>query len=148
MSSEGVRTTVYDFARLVVGKALEHQAVVVLERNAGQGWLEEVFQQAMRDLAVHVGMKVVSATHAKRTRAEPVAALYERDRVRHLGRFAELEEQMASFTGQAGERSPDRLDSAVWALSTFSSMAFGPEPMPEPIPWDTKGSHPTVVAWS
>ncbi|MEZ5929045.1 MAG: hypothetical protein R3C55_11295 [Parvularculaceae bacterium] len=48
-------------------------------------------------------------------RAEPVAALYERGLVRHVGAFTALEDQMTSFTGEGA--SPDRLDALVWAVS-------------------------------
>jgi hypothetical protein len=52
-------------------------------------------------------------------RAEPIAALYEQNRVRHVGLFAELEDQMAAMTGDgySGDGSPDRADALVWALS-------------------------------
>ena len=51
-------------------------------------------------------------------RAEPVAALYEQGRVKHLGRLGALEDQMAQMTarGFAGRGSPDRVDALVWAL--------------------------------
>ncbi len=51
----------------------------------------------------------------KRTRAEPVAALYEQGRVSHVGAFPELEDEMCTRIGEAG--SPDRLDALVWAVS-------------------------------
>ena len=148
IESEGLRVTVYAFARAVIERALHHAAIIVLERNAGQGWLVEVFEQAMRDMGVHVGMRVVSATQGKRTRAEPVAALYERDRVRHVGRHPELEEQLASFTGAPNEKSPDRLDSAVWALSTFTTMPFGPQNDEPVASYTERITDPAVVALS
>jgi phage terminase large subunit-like protein len=39
-------------------------------------------------------------------RAEPVAALYEQAKIRHVGQHPELEDQMPSYTGAPGERSP------------------------------------------
>jgi hypothetical protein len=53
-------------------------------------------------------------------RAEPVAALYEQDRVHHVGSFPLLEDQMTAFVpdldrGRSG--SPDRCDSMVWAMT-------------------------------
>jgi len=41
-------------------------------------------------------------------------------------RFTELEDQMCTFTGAQNERSPDRLDSLVWACHPFLNMSFGP----------------------
>jgi hypothetical protein len=72
-------------------------------------------------------------------RAEPVAALYERRFVHHVkptkrnndGDFIEednlneLEDQMCSYTGAVGEKSPDRLDSLVWAVTPFLNYTFG-----------------------
>jgi hypothetical protein len=85
---------------------------------------------------------VIHASQAKRVRAEPVSALYEQygGLVRHCHavttdrhghrvpdqNMPELEDQMATFTGAAGERSPDRLDSLVWAASPFLKRSFGP----------------------
>ena len=53
-------------------------------------------------------------------RAEPVAVHYANGRVRHLGRFAKLEDEMCAL-GAGGDyagpgRSPDRADALVWAL--------------------------------
>ena len=68
-----------------------------------------------------VPFTAVRAARGKVARAEPVAALYERGRVHHLGALAQLEDQMCAFTsdfdrGKAGY-SPDRVDALVWALS-------------------------------
>ena len=63
----------------------------------------------------------VKASRGKLTRAEPIAALYSQGRVRHVGMFAELEDQMASWV--PGEQSPDRLDALVWGLT--SVMIYG-----------------------
>ena len=59
------------------------------------------------------------ASRGKRLRAEPVAALYEQGRVRHVGCFPELENQMCQFVAEnrSGIKSPDRLDALVWALT-------------------------------
>jgi len=51
-------------------------------------------------------------------RAEPVAALYEQGRVRHVRGLGTLEDQMCLMTngGFVGTGSPDRVDALVWAL--------------------------------
>lgn len=51
-------------------------------------------------------------------RAEPVAALYEQGRVRHVAGMDGLEDQMCRMTrhGYEGGGSPDRVDALVWAL--------------------------------
>jgi hypothetical protein len=54
-------------------------------------------------------------------RAEPVSALYEerQDKVRHAGKFVELEDQLLNFSsaGYQGERSPDRADAHIHAVT-------------------------------
>lgn len=64
----------------------------------------------------------VTATRGKWVRAEPISVLYERDLVRHVGRFSELEDQMENFTtgGYVGGKSPDRADALVWALTELN----------------------------
>jgi phage terminase large subunit-like protein len=53
-------------------------------------------------------------------RAEPAAALYEQQRVHHVGIFPELEDQMCGLTTdfdrQRAGYSPDRVDALVWAM--------------------------------
>ncbi len=63
-------------------------------------------------------VKAVRAHRGKWLRAEPVAALYSQGRVRHAGRFAELEDEMCDFgpNGLSAGRSPDRVDALVWAI--------------------------------
>jgi phage terminase large subunit-like protein len=135
------------FAKRVIKKAQELDATLVVEKNHGGGWLSATFEQVMKETG-RCKYREVHASQAKRTRAEPVSALYERKIVRHCQRqvtyqitdartseriwhtdterFVELEDQMCSFTGAAGERSPDRLDSLVWGCYPFLDTWFGP----------------------
>jgi len=59
----------------------------------------------------------VRASRGKAVRAEPVAALYEQGRAHHVGSMVELEDQLCSWTPQGNERSPDRMDALVWAVT-------------------------------
>jgi phage terminase large subunit-like protein len=90
---------------------------IVAEANQGGEMVEAVIRQA--DEAAPVTR--VRATRGKYTRAEPVAALYEQGRVRHVGALPELEDEMCDFApgGLSSGRSPDRLDALVWALSAL-----------------------------
>ncbi|WP_417774320.1 DNA-packaging protein [Stappia sp.] len=65
-----------------------------------------------------VPVKPVRARRGKWLRAEPVAMLYDKGRVRHVGAFCELEDEMTDFTseGLSNGRSPDRLDALVYAV--------------------------------
>ena len=154
IESKALRVSPYEFAVEVIGAAQRLGAIIVLEKNHGGGWLREVFERAMKDLGVQVAMRVVHAAEGKRTRAEPVAALYEpRDdrpegRVRHIGHHPELEDEQATWQGGPGERSPNLVDSLVWAMSTFTSMSFGPPSTERTVfPYNNAPTHPTVVPW-
>jgi hypothetical protein len=53
--------------------------------------------------------------------------------VRHArGPHVELEDQLCVFSGAAGERSPDRMDSLVWSLSPFLDHDFNLTGKPRP----------------
>jgi phage terminase large subunit-like protein len=77
----------------------------------------DLIQHTLRTVDRNVAFKAVHASRGKRIRAEPVAALYEQGRVRHVGALTQLEDQMTNWDPQGPDRSPDRLDAAVWALS-------------------------------
>ena len=78
-------------------------------------------ESTLRAIAPDIPVKLVRASRGKYVRAEPVAALYARGRVRHVGEFRELEDQMCSFTPDFDRKaegfSPDRVDALVWAMS-------------------------------
>src|SRR5579883_2183900 len=90
---------------------------VVAEVNNGGDMVEAT----IRMIDAGVSYRALRASRGKILRAEPVAALYERGRVHHVGGFAVLEDQICAFTTefdrQAAGYSPDRLDALVWALS-------------------------------
>jgi phage terminase large subunit-like protein len=71
----------------------------------------------IRGVDPNVSVRTVRATRGKYIRAEPVAALYEQGRVHHIGSFPELEDQMCGWTPQGDQKSPDRLDALVWAVT-------------------------------
>ena len=96
---------------------------LVAEVNFGGDMVRAVIAAADRSVPV----MQVRATRGKRTRAEPVAQLYEQGRVRHVGAFPALEDEMADFglDGLSAGRSPDRLDALVWAVTALSFGARG-----------------------
>ena len=96
--------------------------MIVAEINAGG----ELVERVLRQKAPQVLFKPVRALRNKVERALPVSALYEQGRVRHLGGLALLEDQMCSFTADgAMEKSPDRVDAMVWALTELSESSRG-----------------------
>lgn len=84
---------------------------LIAETNNGG----EMVELTIRVVDETVGYQAVRASRGKATRAEPVAALYEKGRVHHVGTFPGLEDQMCQW--QPGEPSPDRMDALVWALT-------------------------------
>ena len=51
----------------------------------------------------------------------PIAALYEKGEVHHRGLFPELEAQMCGWV--PGQKSPDRMDALVWAITELQSRS-------------------------
>jgi predicted phage terminase large subunit-like protein len=109
-----LRASPAEWARRGVAALRDYRADrLVAEANNG-GDLVATVIGAVDPLAP---VTLVHASRGKRTRAEPIAALYEQGRVRHVRPFPELEDQLCSYTGAAGDDSPDRMDALVWALS-------------------------------
>jgi phage terminase large subunit-like protein len=94
---------------------------IVAERNYGGAMVEHV----IRTVDARVPYKEVTASRGKVVRAEPVAALYEQKRVRHVRGLTELEDQMVNMAseGYLGSGSPDRLDAMVWAMTELMTGA-------------------------
>ena len=93
---------------------------VVAEVNQGGEMVASVLHQVAPQLPI----RQVRASRGKWIRAEPVAALYEQGRVRHVGTFTNLEDQMCNFSGSG--KSPDRLDALVWAISDLMRGSSNP----------------------
>ena len=91
---------------------------LVAEVNQGGDMVRAV----IRGVDAAAAVKTVHATRGKWLRAEPVAALYAQARVRHVGAFAALEDEMADFglAGLSSGRSPDRLDALVYAVTELT----------------------------
>lgn len=104
------------WARAAVAARDRHQADrIVAEVNQGGDLVAKV----IRSVDAMVPVKAVRASRGKVARAEPVAALYEQGRVRHLRGLGLLEDQMCqmSLQGFQGRGSPDRVDALVWAIT-------------------------------
>jgi predicted phage terminase large subunit-like protein len=106
----------------------KHQADrIVAERNNGGDMVEAT----IRSVDPNVSFKAVHASRGKVTRAEPISALFEQNRVHHTGTFTQLEDQMCAFTSDFSRASagysPDRLDALVWALTELMLEKRGPQ---------------------
>jgi phage terminase large subunit-like protein len=97
---------------------------LVAEVNMGGDMVRAV----LREVDPSVPLKEVHATRGKYLRAEPVAALYEQGKVKHVRGLPALEDEMCDFgaDGLSSGRSPDRLDAMVWALTELSKPRAEP----------------------
>lgn len=86
---------------------------IIAEGNQGGEMVRHTIQTEWSGAPV----SIVHASRGKQARAEPVAALYEQNRVRHLHGLADLEDEMCNWEPLSGMASPDRLDAMVWALT-------------------------------
>lgn len=94
---------------------------VVAETNQGG----DLVEQTLRNIDRQVSYRGVRASRGKVVRAEPIAELYERGLVHHIGSFPLLEDEMCSYCGFDNEKSPDRMDALVWALTDLSQNSGG-----------------------
>ena len=101
----------------VVASCFDRHAAscVVGEVNFGGAMVQQTIQVARP----RTPFKKVTASRGKVQRAEPFAALYEFGKVRHVGMFAELEDELSGFSthGYTGGESPNRADALSWALA-------------------------------
>ncbi|MEM9221503.1 MAG: terminase family protein [Pseudomonadota bacterium] len=90
----------------------------------------EMVATVVREADPTVPVTPVRATRGKWTRAEPVALLYAQGRVKHVGVWPELEDQMCNFVpgGTSEGVSPDRIDAMVWAISALMLDKAGGAP--------------------
>jgi len=104
------------WARVATQAFDRHQAdVVVGEENYGGAMVKATIQTARS----RTPYRSVSATRSKAVRAEPFSALYEQGKIRHVGDFHELEDELTAFStsGYLGGKSPNRADAWIWVLA-------------------------------
>lgn len=120
-----------------------HRAdVIVGEVNYGGAMVQFTIQTCRP----RTPYKSVTASRGKAVRAEPIAALYEQGKVRHVGMFHELEDELAAFStaGYLGEQSPNRADALIWALTELFPGIVNPRKPPKPI---EKPRQPIASGW-
>ncbi len=107
---------------LAVSAYERHEAdCIVAEENFGGAMVQEIIRAAKPG----VPYRGVKASRGKVVRAEPIATLFEQQKVSLVGRFEALEDQLCAMTtaGYVGSRSPDRADAMIWGLaSLFPAM--------------------------
>lgn len=111
------RTSPEKWVREAIRAFHTHRADRIIgEVNNGGDLIESLLRSVDRSIPY----KAVRASRGKFVRAEPASALYEQNRVWHVGTFPKLEEQMCQFSAdmnRAAYGSPDRVDALVWGLT-------------------------------
>jgi len=90
---------------------------VIGEANNGGDMIESL----LRQVDASVPYRKVHASRGKRVRAEPISALSEQLRLHMVGNnFSQLEDQLVTWEPDS-DKSPDRMDAMVWAVSDLMS---------------------------
>ena len=98
---------------------------IVAETNYGGEMVKFVVQAAKPN----VPFKKLTASRGKHVRAEPIASLTEQGKIRFVGTYPDLEDELCAFTvnGYVGANSPNRADAFVWAMSELFPGLTRPE---------------------
>ena len=91
---------------------------IIAEKNQGG----VMVKSTLHAVDPYVPIRLVHAAKGKVTRAEPISALFEQQRVHMVGCFPQLEDEMCSFKAGSSDL-PDRLDAMVWAMTDL--ITFG-----------------------
>jgi phage terminase large subunit-like protein len=124
-----IATTAYD----------RHKAdCIVAEQNFGGAMVQSTIQTARP----RTPYKAVTASRGKTVRAEPFSALYEQGKVRHVGDFRELEDELVAFStnGYTGEGSPNRADAWIWVLAELFPALVAEKKKPRVVAAPSRGS--------
>lgn len=117
------------WGRVAVDAYIRHEAdAVVGESNYGGAMVQHVIRTAAAARNTRVNYRKVTATRGKVVRAEPISALYDQGKVRHVGYLQDLEDELSGFTtnGYVGDRSPNRADALVWAVTELFPAMVSP----------------------
>jgi phage terminase large subunit-like protein len=93
---------------------------IVAEKNQGG----DMVRHTLHTEDETVPVRLVHASRGKMARAEPVSALYEQNKVRHIKGLNDLEDQLVQWEPLGSIGSPDRLDALVWAITDLSLNGY------------------------
>ena len=111
------------WAEMAIRQYYKHDAnLIVAEKNQGGEMVGMTIHQASTTLpdgsvvsGKNIPVKLVHASRGKIVRAEPISAKYEKGKVHHVGAFPQLEDELCLWL--PGDKSPNRLDALVWAMT-------------------------------
>jgi phage terminase large subunit-like protein len=104
-----------EWAKIVLQAYEQRKADRVIAEVNNGGALVEANLKAQAN--ARFAYKAVHASRGKAIRAEPVATLYEKHVVHHVGVHPKLEDQLTTWSPLHSRKSPDRLDANVWAFT-------------------------------
>lgn len=111
-----------DWAARAVALTQTHGASrIIAEANQGG----EMLRTVLESVGCPLPIELHHARLSKRARAAPVAALYQQNRVSHVGCLDALEDEMCRFGTDGMTHSPDRVDALVWAVTQLMLNAQG-----------------------
>lgn len=115
LADESVQDTPRAWAARVLKVAEQWAAdAITMEVNQGGDLVETMIQMVAKADGLGLPRLLpVRAAVAKRTRAEPVAGVWEQGRVHVVGGLSDVEDQWAGWT-PGDQDSPDQLDASVW----------------------------------
>lgn len=102
-----------------------HQAnTIVAEVNFGGAMVKNVIHTARP----RTPFKELRASRGKAVRAEPISSLCETGKVRLVGFFPQLEDELYGFTthGFMGDHSPNHADAMIWGMSELFPALLAP----------------------
>ena len=117
LSDQTMKGTPLEWATVAIREYKRFKADrIVAEVNNGG----EMVEATLRMVDPSCSYRAVHATKGKMIRAEPISALYEQGMVFHHGNYRDMEEELMTYSGKDGQRSPNRMDALVWALSALT----------------------------
>lgn len=108
------KMSVAEWATLAIKAFKDYKCeLICVEINNGGDLVEDAITVRSKQVEV----KQFRARFDKKSRAAPVGDLYEQNRVKHIGTFVKLEDQMVTFDPAIStKKSPDRMDALVWGV--------------------------------
>jgi len=93
---------------------------VIAEVNNGGDLVEANIRTVRRNISY----EKVTASRGKAIRAEPIAALSEQNKIRFVGEFDLMEDQLCAMTpdGYGLSGSPDRAEAMIWGMTFLSDV--------------------------
>lgn len=120
------------WGRIATSAFERHEAdIMVGEVNYGGAMVKHVIMTSRP----RTPFKMVTATRGKVIRAEPFSALYEQGKIRHVGAYQPLEDELTAFStvGYLGPNSPNRADALFWVLSELFPGVIAGKKNTEPV---------------